>query len=286
MTAKTDLDNDVWLWFSVRWQRFVDQTRFSLQKERIATEFEQLKTCALFIGYPRSGHSIYGSILDAHPDMLVAHRLDALACVGKKPDMKKLGYLIKRNSERFAQNSRMLTGYAYDIDTGWQGKHRNLVAVADQEGKRTTLKLGENPELIETLLGQDKPMVKFIHVTRNPFDNIATWSRRMGRSLEYTTDKFLELCRYNKEIISRLPENRVVTLRHEDLIDDFDNTVGTLLDYLELEKDPHIIAKCRESVYSSPNQSRNKVNWSPDLVHRVETEIQAFDFMRHYHFGN
>ena len=36
----------------------------------------------MFIGYPRSGHSLIGSLLDVHPNAIVAHELDALKFVG------------------------------------------------------------------------------------------------------------------------------------------------------------------------------------------------------------
>jgi len=35
----------------------------------------------MFVGYPRSGHSVIGSLLNAHPDMVVAHELNALRYV-------------------------------------------------------------------------------------------------------------------------------------------------------------------------------------------------------------
>ena len=30
--------------------------------------FDDLKTYCMFLGYPRSGHSLIGALLDAHPD--------------------------------------------------------------------------------------------------------------------------------------------------------------------------------------------------------------------------
>ena len=37
--------------------------------------FSKLETIILFIGYSRSGHSLVGSLLDAHPEILVSHEL-------------------------------------------------------------------------------------------------------------------------------------------------------------------------------------------------------------------
>ncbi len=41
--------------------------------------FEELDTFLFFIGYPRSGHTLIGSLLDAHPEMVIAHELKAFA---------------------------------------------------------------------------------------------------------------------------------------------------------------------------------------------------------------
>ena len=46
-----------------------------------AADFEKLQAYCMFIGYPRSGHSLVGSLLDAHPNIIIAHELNALQFV-------------------------------------------------------------------------------------------------------------------------------------------------------------------------------------------------------------
>ena len=38
-------------------------------------EFESVQTYVMFVGYPRSGHSLVGAFLNAHPAMMIAHEL-------------------------------------------------------------------------------------------------------------------------------------------------------------------------------------------------------------------
>jgi hypothetical protein len=38
----------------------------------------------MFIGYLRSGHSLIASLLDAHPNAIATHELDALKFVGAR----------------------------------------------------------------------------------------------------------------------------------------------------------------------------------------------------------
>ncbi len=40
--------------------------------------FADLERFWSFIGYPRSGHSLIGSLINAHPDVVVCHELDTL----------------------------------------------------------------------------------------------------------------------------------------------------------------------------------------------------------------
>jgi hypothetical protein len=38
-------------------------------------DFSNVRTFILFVGYPRSGHSLIGSIMDAHPNVIIAHEV-------------------------------------------------------------------------------------------------------------------------------------------------------------------------------------------------------------------
>ncbi len=38
-------------------------------------DFSKVHTFVLFVGYPRSGHSLIGSMIDAHPNAIIAHEV-------------------------------------------------------------------------------------------------------------------------------------------------------------------------------------------------------------------
>lgn len=54
---------------------FADAER---EAERQSALFDGLETYCMFIGYPYSGHSLVGSLLDAHESMAISHELHAL----------------------------------------------------------------------------------------------------------------------------------------------------------------------------------------------------------------
>lgn len=41
-------------------------------------DLSKIHTFVLFVGYPRSGHSLIGSIMDAHPNVIIAHEVKQL----------------------------------------------------------------------------------------------------------------------------------------------------------------------------------------------------------------
>jgi hypothetical protein len=57
-----------------------------LQNRRNAEYFRGIQTYCMFVGYPRTGHSLIGSLLDAHPRVVIAHELNALKALDKHID--------------------------------------------------------------------------------------------------------------------------------------------------------------------------------------------------------
>jgi hypothetical protein len=43
--------------------------------------FDQVQSYCMFVGHPRSGHTLIGALLDAHPHIVIAHELNALRYV-------------------------------------------------------------------------------------------------------------------------------------------------------------------------------------------------------------
>ena len=145
---------------------------------RHAKTFDTVERFCLFIGYPRSGHSLVGSLLDAHPDVVLAHELDALKYVAAGYRRKQLYWMILRRDAEFTRSGRRWTGFDYAVEGQWQGRYERLQVIGDKKGGVSTFRLGARPELLDRLRRVVGAEVRLIHVVRNPFDNIATMSRR------------------------------------------------------------------------------------------------------------
>ena len=107
--------------------------------------FQNVDKYCMFIGYPRSGHSLVGSLLDAHPNIIIAHELNALNFVDMGFNQQQIYYLILKNSRKLATQGRESSGYSYEVHHQWQGKFRELKVIGDKKGGDSTSKLRYNP---------------------------------------------------------------------------------------------------------------------------------------------
>src|SRR5690349_16742430 len=262
----TSIDNDAWLWAKVGVTTFADTIGIGRKSSRYRQLFKDIKTFVVFIGYPRSGHSIVSSLIDAHPNAIISHRLDALKYIEAGYDSQQIFYLIVRNSQRFAQTGRKLTGYQYPVRNGWQGTSDKLHVIGDQEGKWTTQRLGKNPELLERLTQIPDIKTKFIHVVRNPYDNITTLALRMSVSLDKARRKYFALCEDMAKIVPRICPEDLLHIRHEVFIDDFEQEIANVGRFLGLDITDDYLKDCAGIVYKRPHKSRYQACWEPRLI--------------------
>jgi hypothetical protein len=246
--------------------------------------FKDIKTTFFFIGYQRSGHSIIGSFLDAHPNIVCSHELHFMRYVLAGFSLPQIYSLIIANSRR--RRGRRISGhYSYDVPSQWQGKFRHLIAVGDKQGEGTTLAFGRRPWLLDRLLKLSPSPKKFLHIVRNPFDNIATIARRNNITLEQAADYYFSLCTTNQELIRRIPKADYLEIRHEEFVRDTTANLTAICRYLDVDAEPGYLNDCAKLVYASPHKSRLAAPWSRELKKLVEYRLESFSFLLGYVFS-
>ena len=243
--------------------------------------FGDVRIYCMFLGYPRSGHSLVGSLIDANPYATISHELDILKFVGRGFSRKQIFSLILENSRGYAENGRINTGYSYIVPNQWQGKYKKLEVIGDKEGVLTTHRLLQKPELLEkatVLLGVE---MKFIHVIRNPYDNISTWAKRSNISLERASDKYFELAKTNLEFKEKLG-GQVLDVKHEDVIKRPKEKLEEICRFLELETSEEYLQDCASIIYKKPHKSRNERDWTMELKKEVQGRMKEFPFLEGY----
>lgn len=278
------LDNNLWLWAKVRSQAWLDRLGAPGRLAAEPARFDDVACYCSFIGYPRSGHSLVASILDAHPEAVLSHRLDALRYLAGSPP-EVVFQMIVRNAERFASNGRRLTAYSYPVAGQWQGRARKLRVVGDQEAKWTTIRLSADPHLLRKITDRYPARLRFIHVVRNPFDNIATLANRTQRPLAHAAKDYFRLCAGVRRI-KAVHGDDVLDVHHEDVIADPPTQIARLCGFVGLDASPDYVAAASALVHGSPNRSRHSRAWTSDLVEGVSARAARIDHLSRYSFQN
>ncbi len=260
--------------------------RAALWARQEVGHFGSVQTFCLFLGHARSGHSLVGALIDAHPLAMISHELNALRFVEAGFSRGQLYAMIVRNSRAHARAGRKWTGYSYAVPGQWQGRAQELQVIGDKRGRTTTLALGRRPELIERVGAVVRDEVRYVHVVRNPFDNISTMARRNGRSLEYNISSYFEICEVIETVQGQVDGAAVLSIRHESLIQDPMGTIQQVCGHLGLPCPEDYAAACAGIVYEAPHQSREKVAWPAEARARVADGIDRHDYLSGYSYEN
>lgn len=252
--------------------------------------FAAVERFCLFVGYPRSGHSLVGSLLDAHPEVVIAHEANA-------PRLAAQGLARAALFERLVENAReqaarpggrRASGYSYLVPGQWQGRFRRLRVLGDKSGGKTTARVGRDPAALERLAAVVGAPLVLVHVVRNPYDAIAQMAlRRAGKgaddrdALELAIATFARLAATNAALLaeSRFP---ILTVRHESFVERPEAELGRLCAFVGVEAERTYVADCARIVFPAPRASRALVRWQPRDVETVADLIARHGFLRGY----
>jgi hypothetical protein len=251
--------------------------------------FNDIKTYCMFIGYPRSGHSVIGSLLDAHPNMVIAQELGALMYIHARFSRNQLFYLLLERSFEFTRGGRKWSGYSYKIPNQWQGKVQKLQIIGDKHGEGASLRLQARPWLLQRLQKTVGVNIKFIHVVRNPFDNISTISKKTkvnGKHLDLkeSIEHYFSLCKTVATIKQRVDAPNVFEFRQESFINNPKALLSKLCNFLGVNAPNEYLTACADIVFKSPHKTRFEAEWSSDLIGSVKTRMNEFCFLQNYSY--
>jgi hypothetical protein len=255
----------------------------AVRGRRQRADFATVRTFVLFIGHPRSGHSLVGSLLDAHSEIVVSHELDALKYVAAGYRRDQLFALVLEHAKANAAAGRKSWGYSYAVPGQWQGRFERLMVLGDKRGRATTARLADRPELLDRLAAAVDVPVSVVHVARDPFDNIATmWRRARTSTLDEQVEAYFALCATVDDVTGRLAPERFHRLQLEDLITDPRGQLGALCEFLAVSAEPAYLDACASIVFASPRRTRDDAPWTPELEAEVERRARRHGWLRPY----
>lgn len=267
-----------------------------------------------FIGYPRTGHSIIGSFMDAHPNMIIAHEYPLFESLGNhEMTMFELFNELHKNSvgELKAgwrgQKNVDKKGYSLSLEGLWQATFTKLKVIGNKYGGATLTYYRDNPDAFLSLMEQLKGMlgipISIIHVVRNPYDIIATHllyvDGRKTSKLKASVDNKYNHTTHLKELAEDMAERadvaadmlRVLKLpflevHHEEFINDPISVMKQICVFVGVKCTEHYLSVCKSHTYSSPSKSRNVVVWTDEIVDYVRRHMLQHSFMNQYSFDD
>lgn len=249
--------------------------------------FDSVEAYCLFIGHGRTGHSLVGSLLNGHPEMVVSHELDALRLLHRAQvpvSRDQLFSAILQRDAEFTGLGREWTNYSYDVDGTAQGEFDGLRVIGDKKGGGSTRRLGQYPELLGTLRETVSVPLRVVHVVRNPFDTLASRRKMKDTWQEYGVEKFFANADNVELVAEMLDDDELFRLRHEAFVSDTTGVLSDLCAFLGVDADEEYLSTCAEFVFDSPRQTRHDIEWDDDEIDRIEQKSQSYDWLAGYSF--
>ena len=272
------------------------------------SEIDGLQSFVFFVGWARSCSSIVGSLLDAHPNMIVAHEYFTFSKLVHRPELRNRSILFNKLYNRSYENAvegcrtnkTTAKGYDFNMIGSWHGRFSNLKVIGDKAGRNSVQQLSKNGRKFYEQFRRDvKLPLKPLHVIRNPFDIIATTVLYMansapGKIAATPTNKFTdfnslkratqEIIQLSNDIMHMLPDLKLSPhqVYCDDLIADPIKTVSDICDYLEVECSAEYLQMCDDKIFKEPSMSRNLVTWDPKTLPSLTNDLKKFPFFSRY----
>ncbi|MEH2386215.1 MAG: sulfotransferase [Nostoc sp.] len=196
-------------------------------------------------------------------------------------------YLLMKKAQLSGEKGRKLGGYIYDIPNQWQGRVKNLQVIGDKHGEGTTLRIQANSRYISRLRNIINVNIKFIHIVRNPYDNITTMAKKnpeFNRDLNKSINYYFSLCDTIAQFKTTINSDDIFECKHELFINDPKNQLKNLCDFLGVEASDDYLNDCAKVVYKSPHKARYDVDWNSELIDLVKNRIEQFSFLHGYSY--
>lgn len=198
-------------------------------------------------------------------------------------------YILLKNSRQSAEAGRKTGGYSYKVDNQWQGKFDKLQVIGDNLGGGAVLRLQSRPWLLHRLRKVIKGEIKFIHVIRNPYENISTIcskakAHKLNPNLKDSIEYYFSLCETVAVTKKQIKSADIFELRHESFISSPKTYLKELCLFLGLDASDDYLNDCASIVYKAPHKSRYDIQWDRELIDIVKRRIEKFPFLEEYSY--
>ncbi len=243
--------------------------------------FREVERFFFMIGYTRSGSTLVGSLLNAHPEIVIAHETDFLRYVRPGITRNTLFAMLLERDRQFAAIDRRYHGFEYSVPDGDQGRFTSLRVIGDKHAGRATRRLHgdfslhKGPDLLERVRALVGVPIRVLHLVRNPFDNIASIARSRDLPLSSAIDIYRKLGNAVDQIKNQLDADELFEIKYEEITADPAGTMHDICRFIGVDATALYLSKCTTLVDGGGRRGRKNVSWSPKELGTVEDLIAA-----------
>ena len=247
--------------------------------------FREVERFFLVLGYNHSGSTLIGSLLNAHPEMLVAHETDILRYVRPGITRNTLFAILLQRDRQFAAIDRRYHGFDYSMPDSDQGRFTSLRVIGDKHAGITTRRLNDRKVLegVRSLVGVP---IRILYLVRNPFDNIAGMARGRDIPLSQAIYSYGRKGNAIDEIRNRLDADELFEIRYEQITADPARTLGDICRFIGVDATAHYLSECTALIDGGGSRRRDSFSWSPKELGVVEDIIAARPSLAGYTFAD
>lgn len=256
----------------------------SLEGLRMRKHFSEVEHFLLFVGHGRSGHSLIGALLNAHPEVVVSHELGVLRYSNHRFTKTTLYGLVLQRDRDFGLIGRLWSGHDYTVPNQYQGCFLRLRVIGDKRGADTNQWLAQYPDLLQRFRRTVGVPLRVLHVTRNPYDNIASLARYNGRSIDDNIDHFTSRCAQTESVRRQLDPDEILDVRYEDFVHNPRSGLAELCRFVGVDPIEGYLDDCASLIWGNESRTRSRTSWSQEQIGRIQEIIDGHPSFAGYAF--
>ena len=276
---------------------------------------DRVKTFVFFLGYPHSGHSIVGSLMDSHPQIVISHELDLFAKLSNgviAPNKTAIFDAIWKNTVETIINgirAENAKGYNLTVGNSYEGKYVDHIdVIGDKKGGTTAYMLWKQPTRWSDAFNIIKALnltLKVILVYRNPYDIVATTYlyahhsykefaniKKANKSIDSIPSRvngwISDYFSYLKAIVDAKKKYNfnMIEIHGKDLISHPRDTVLKWCNNLQVTCSDDYLDICSNKVFKTESRTRRLIKWTDGNLKMMKEYIGKYSSLKDYSFDS
>jgi hypothetical protein len=249
-------------------------------------EFEQVERYCFFVGHARTSHSLIGSLMNAHGEIVISNELNVFRFLDHGFSRGQIMSLILARDRQFGARGRRSSAYDYSVPGQHQGSFERLTVIGDKKGGGSSNYLIRDPRLLEKLRSVMRVPIKTLHITRNPFDNIGRIHLRRNVPMAGTIEGYARECEIINRIRREFDSDEFLELGSEEFARSPADSLSSICSFVGVEATEDYLTACSAIVHEREEKPRHLVEWTSENVDRVNELIAKYPSLRSYSFDS